>query len=79
VLARTGRQRDIRSPFQAATHCQTCRTFRDLSVCIEHTGEPCKTAEPIEMPFEEETHVSARKVRVHVGATLQIQLNDPCG
>ena len=39
-----------------------------LSVCLSvcqsagHAGEPCKTAEPIEMQFERQTHMGLRNL-----------------
>ena len=33
-----------------AVCCYTCPTFRGLSFCVEHPGEPCETAGRIEIP-----------------------------
>jgi len=48
-----------------------------LSVCVGHTRAPCKTPEPIEMPF------GGRFVwtswEVHIGASWRIRLMDLCG
>jgi len=45
-----------------AAYCYTCHTFRGLRVClcVEHTGELYKTAEPIEIPFGRLTRVDTR-------------------
>jgi len=34
-----------------AVCCYTCPTFRGLSFCVEHPGEPCETAGRIEIPL----------------------------
>ena len=50
-----------------------------LSVCHDH--EPCKTAEPIEMPFGMWTQMGPRKHvldEVHIGGTWRIRFNRPC-
>ena len=58
-----------------------CRTFRGLCVhlCVGRTGEPCKTAEPIEVPLGGQTDVGPKNhilERVNIGAIWRIRLND---
>jgi len=38
-----------------------------LSVCVGHTRDPCKTAEPIEMPFGRQTRKRLRNHLLDVG------------
>jgi len=38
-----------------------------LCVCVGHTGELCKTSEPIEMPFGAQTHVGPRNLALDKG------------
>ena len=52
-----------------AAYCCECRAFCGLCVRHTHSGEPCKTAEPIEMPFGAGSCVSkdARVCALNVG------------
>jgi len=52
-----------------AAYCCECRAFCGLCVRHTHSGEPCKTAEPIEMPFGAGSRVSkdARVCALNVG------------
>ena len=50
------------------------------SLCVGHTGEPCRTAKPIEMLFWMQTRASPRNRvldGVHIGTTWRIRLIDP--
>jgi len=65
------------------THCTNAssykRGWRGLSVCAGYSGEPCTTAEPIDMLFAKHARLGPRnRCAVHIGVTCRIRLNDAC-
>jgi len=52
----------------------------NVCLCVQHTDEPCKLAEPIEMPFGADLCwlKNALSNEVHLGTNWRIWLNDPC-
>jgi len=56
------------------------RSVVSVRLCVRHTGDLAKMAEPIEIPFPDRLVLRQRNRALdgtHINATLRIRLNDP--